>query len=230
MYNKSDSIIQKEKVLCEMQDSNPSDPQFFMALLDFCEHYLNWQKLQFKEHIKEEIYTEFAEDLFLRINSKGPLNYNNTNHPFIWYLNACKKSMLKKYYSSVGSSYVQVSPESTEEMFVQFCEPTQLTDDLNRIELFDYINVIPSVVIDVLNESKYYCDTLEYFNTRTSLLCSLLVGEYTPYNQSITEQMYGRMLYQRLSDVIMESLKDSIVSYNLKFPLKEDISEYYDED
>ena len=78
------------------------------------------------------------------------------------------------------------------------------------------IRNIPEMVLKILDTSKYYEDTVEYLNARVSLLLSLLLKDYVPYNQSESEEMYGRMLYRRLYDKFADTIRDTMYRYDIK--------------
>lgn len=200
-----------------MQAENPSDPEFFLALLDFCEHYMRWQKWQFPEHLLEDLATSFAEGIFLRIQNKGPIDTTKSIKPFINYMNVCRKPVFYRYYNNDRRT-ITVLKNSPEEdaLLKNFCDTEEFHTINRTLETESTIRNIPEMVLKILDTSKYYEDTVEYLNARVSLLLSLLLKDYVPYNQSESEEMYGRMLYRRLYDKFADTIRDTMYRYDIK--------------
>lgn len=204
----SQELFKKEQRLRELQETQPDSPDLFLLLLDFCNDYVRVSKLNLPEHELEDICTDFAENIYFRIQSKGPLV--KSNHPFVNYLHTLRKSVLYERYHT--ETYWSIAPYSWEQQqfMSNFCDPLSTVHTLALIETMTTIQSIPNMVENILNNSKYYDKSKEYLNAETSLLLSLLTKEYTPYNQTDVEVMYGRMLYQRLYTVLSETIKSTI--------------------
>lgn len=214
MTNKS--IFEKEAELVRIQTEDPSNPRLFTLLLDFCEHYMRWKKWQLPEHTLEDYYTAFAEGIFMRIQKKGPLDSSRSKHPFINYMNVCRGPVFYHYYNDQEYLYVNTNTPEEDLLLSAFCNIEDMRVTLRDAEVESAIQALPNMVVEVLNSSKYYSDTPQYLNARTSLLLSLLKREYIPYNQDQGEEMYGRMLYRHLYDKFTADVKDSICHYIVK--------------
>lgn len=209
MYQVNSSLIKKEKAIKELQYNDPTNPELFTELLNFCEHFMRWKKWQFPQHFLEEIATDLAEQMFFRIQTKGPIDNLNG------YVQACRKYCFRVYYQTYRTDITVVeNSEEERRLLSSICDMTDGTDMFKQINCVNIIESIPNIINEILEHSKYFPDTKEYLNAKLSLCLSLSSNHFISYNQDEREKMYTNMLYRKLYDRLKKEL-ESITEYYL---------------
>jgi len=154
-----------------------------------------------------DIATIIAEELYLKIYNGGKIDY------WVAYIGKTMPAYIRIWKKLYGSEIID-----TEDNFEMSNAILSMSfsnnNNYSSVTDYDFINYLPNIINNVLNEIKYYKDTKPYLNIRLSLLLSFIKGDFVSYNLSDIESSYARFVFSVVKEIIKDNLRENNVIDN----------------
>jgi len=198
-----------ESELKQLIEENINNEIIFTKIYELSKKYLQITK-KVKYAIIDEISSIIAEDLYMKILKGDKIEF--------WI------SYISKYYYSALNSYIKMfSPEIIDtnnnydlhEAIIKMCN----SNPESEIDYFcdsSFLNYIPNIINNILDNSRYNKEEIDYLNAKMSLLLSLTFNKCVYFKIKNPEKMYINYLYSLLKNALYKYIKENSSSEALE--------------
>ena len=194
-------LVDIEKKIKLLIAEDIENPEVYTTIYDLSFRFLRRKSLMNSYSDAEEVAHIMAEELYLKVYRGGTIT------SWIGYINRSYHAYIRIWKKMNGSELIDTSNDYELEKAIVYMNSSIRTMSEYQ-EAMDnvYFESIPKAVDYIMSKSKYNEDTLEYMNSKLSILLSLCSNKFISYNQRIEDEMYTRILYVATKDHIAKSI------------------------
>lgn len=200
-------LIDIENKIKRLIAEDINNPEIYKNIYDLCYLFLMRRHYVDYPFQADEVATIMAEDLYMRI-----LKTDNTISSWLGYISKYYH-MAIRYWRKINSSEIidTTNDYDMREAILSMSSSLGMQDEDYRIVIdMMFFDSIPGMVDSVLENSRYFPDTLEYSEAKYTILVSLCRGVFTDSGCSINNTEYIHLLYNIVRSKILDIINKNI--------------------
>jgi len=191
------------------------NPEVYDKIYELAYYYLKRNRLLNKEDDYVGVATLMAEDLYIMVCNGKEIR------SWVAYIRYSYMAYIRQWKKMFCSQIIEVDNDNPlRESIYEMCGYGSSSSTLKDYKMMIdnvYLESINRIIDSILVDSRYYEFTSGFLNAQLTLRYSLLAGKFVSLFQNKADEMYTRMIYNYLKDVIKENICDI------------DLTEYVDE-
>lgn len=199
--------IEKEiKDLIEEGNGDLSNPEIFNKIYDLIRFWFLRTKKITNYNILDGVAMEGAEMLYIKLLKGGHID------SWLSYISLAYQSFIREYKKMNGTEFIDATndPLLVEAIANMSCS-TVYEPEFEESENLQLIDLIPEVIDEVVDNSRYEPYSREYYTARMILSLSMVASKYISiYMETDEEREYNRLLYELVKRKITEKVCSNI--------------------